>query len=247
MLKLIDHRIITSTAWTDDQKLLKKLNITVCRGVHPPLRPWCIFPLFQISPIVFDKFSDSVENFQNFTFSRKIFRFSFAKISDDLFFPSCFAKIIISPYFHKFPPCFLKIHLLFTCFLCISFSLLLLYFKSIGNSYMWHTLCGHCRCLLLGGHAHPQHRGNIGRVMCKLDDCRCLNVAYNFRSAQRLKGSTGNFVSRCQTIEFLMLLIMFRKRLTSMRSGRRSKAGKEKSTLQRLVQPLLTSHSLQLA
>src|SRR6218665_420375 len=36
-------------------------------------------------------------------------------------FPFCFAKIIIPPYFHKFPPCFRKIHLLFTYFMCISF------------------------------------------------------------------------------------------------------------------------------
>src|SRR6218665_2308644 len=65
-------------------------------------------------PPIFDKFSDSVENVQNFTFSRQISRFSSAKISDDLFlvidqnfeFPlfflfqhisPCFAKIIISP------------------------------------------------------------------------------------------------------------------------------------------------------
>src|SRR6218665_466294 len=79
-----------------------------------------------------EKFSDSVENFPNFTFSRKIFRFSSAKISDDFFlvinhkfrispcFPCfgyislCFAKIIFSPLLSKmYPPIFEK----FTCFL----------------------------------------------------------------------------------------------------------------------------------
>jgi len=44
-------------------------------GPSTPLRPWCIFPLFQISPPISDKFSDSVENFQNVTFSWKQFRF----------------------------------------------------------------------------------------------------------------------------------------------------------------------------
>ena len=92
-------------------------------------------------PPIFDKFSDSVENVQNFTFSRQISRFSSAKISDDLFlvidqnfeFPlfflfqhisPCFAKIIISPTFKNFPPVLEK----FTCFLhtlCVSFSPLL--------------------------------------------------------------------------------------------------------------------------
>src|SRR6218665_1713676 len=65
----------------------------------------------------------------------KKFPFSSAKISDDLFLfrisplfslfrhisTSCFPKIINYPYFQKFPPCFRKTHLLFTCFLCISF------------------------------------------------------------------------------------------------------------------------------
>src|SRR6218665_2104923 len=86
-------------------------------------------PCFRFPPI-FDKFSDSVENFQNVTFSRQNFRFSSAKISDDLFlvidhkfspyFPCfstctpCFAKIIISPpTFKNFLPVFEK----FTCFL----------------------------------------------------------------------------------------------------------------------------------
>ena len=54
------------------------------RGVHPPEAIIHFPPCFRFPPI-FDKFSDSEENFQNFTFSRKFFRFSSAKISDDLF------------------------------------------------------------------------------------------------------------------------------------------------------------------
>ena len=95
------------------------------------------FPPVSDSPI-FEKFSDSVENFLNFTFSRKISRFSSAKISEDFFQPSttnfefppipCFSTfppvsriLLISPYFAKFAPSFRKIHLLFTYFVCISF------------------------------------------------------------------------------------------------------------------------------
>src|SRR6218665_3294460 len=89
-------------------------------------------PCFRFPPAIFDKFSDSVENFQHFTFSRKISRFSSAKFSDDLFFsrrpqisnfplfslfqyiPPYFAKIIISPLLSKISPPVLKE---FTCFL----------------------------------------------------------------------------------------------------------------------------------
>src|SRR6218665_2465050 len=81
-------------------------------------------PRFRFPPI-FDKFSDSVENFQNVTFP--------AKISDDLF--AIDHKFRISPYFPCFPPvsrkllyptlknslCFRKIHLVFTYFMYISF------------------------------------------------------------------------------------------------------------------------------
>ena len=95
---------------------------TVPSGAFIPMRPWCIFPLFQIFPHISEKFSDFQEIFYNFTFSRKISWFSSAKISDDFFlvidhkFPisplfslfryisPCFAKIILSPYFYKFPP-----------------------------------------------------------------------------------------------------------------------------------------------
>src|SRR6218665_2587636 len=94
-------------------------------------------PCFRFPPI-FEKFSDSVENFTNFTFSRKISRFSSAEISDDLILvtdhkfrilPPIFpvsvhfpTKIIISPYFEKFPPVSERFTCFFTCFMCISFS-----------------------------------------------------------------------------------------------------------------------------
>jgi len=91
------------------------------------------FPSVSDFPPIFQKCSDSVGNFQNFTFSRKISFISSPKISDDLLLvidhkfristpifpvsvhlPPCFAKIIIFPYFEKFSPLvFQKI----TCFL----------------------------------------------------------------------------------------------------------------------------------
>src|SRR6218665_2487719 len=52
----------------------------ISRGVHPP-EAMMHFPTCFRFPPIFEKFSDSVENFQNFTFSRKIS----AKISDDHF------------------------------------------------------------------------------------------------------------------------------------------------------------------
>ena len=94
------------------------------------------FPLFQI-PL----FSKTIPNF---TFSRKIYRFSSAKISDDLFqssttnlefplfishvsvhLPRCFAKIIIPPYFYKFPLLFEKNYVCFHTLCVFRFSLLL--------------------------------------------------------------------------------------------------------------------------
>jgi len=70
-------------------------------------------------PPIFKIFSDSMDNFHNFPCSLEMFRFSSAKISvlshqlEILNFPPIFAfhyispyfvKIIISPYFSKFPP-----------------------------------------------------------------------------------------------------------------------------------------------
>src|SRR6218665_2774577 len=130
------HRLYISFGLTD--KSLQWLSSFLSdSGVHPP-EAMMHFPLCFRFPPTLEQFSDSVENFQNFKFSRKISRLSSVKISDDFFshrpqisnFPLfslfqcislCFAKIIISPYFEKFPPCFRKIHLLFTYLMCISF------------------------------------------------------------------------------------------------------------------------------
>ena len=100
-------------------------------GASIPLRPWCISPLFQISPI-FEQFSDSEENFHNFTFSRRFFWFSSAEISDDPFLshrpkisnfppfflfhnisPSVSRKLLFSPLLWQISPVLHK----FTCFL----------------------------------------------------------------------------------------------------------------------------------
>ena len=81
-------------------------------------------PLFQIPPI-FQKFSGSVENLQNCTFSQKMFPFSSAKIYDDLpfsrrpqtsnflpifpvsvHFPPVSRKLLFPPYFEKSSPLF---------------------------------------------------------------------------------------------------------------------------------------------
>jgi len=41
-------------------------------GASISLRPWCISPLFQISPPIFEKFSDSAEHFLSWFSSAKI-------------------------------------------------------------------------------------------------------------------------------------------------------------------------------
>ena len=56
-----------------------------CAGASIPLRPWCNFPPYFRFPIFSKKFQ-TLENFQNVTFSWKISRFSSAKISNDLLF-----------------------------------------------------------------------------------------------------------------------------------------------------------------
>ena len=101
------------------------------RGVHPPLRQWCIFLCFRFLP-VFEKFSDSAENFSNLTFSQKHFsifiyqNFWWPFLVIDLkfrispyfrcfsrpTFPPISRKLLFFPYFLKFPPDFVK----FTCF-----------------------------------------------------------------------------------------------------------------------------------
>jgi len=59
------------------------------------------FPPVSYFPLIFEKFSDSKENFRNFTFSRKISWFSSAEISDD-FFLVIGHKFQISPLFSLF-------------------------------------------------------------------------------------------------------------------------------------------------
>src|SRR6218665_1491124 len=101
--------------------------------------------MMHFSPVsdfpLFSENFQTVENFLNFTFSRKIYRFSSAKISDDFFgffshrpqisnFPPIFPVSVHFPLFREHycfppilpnPPCFRKTHLLFTYFVCISF------------------------------------------------------------------------------------------------------------------------------
>ena len=104
--------------------------------------PWGhdAFPACFRFPPIFEKFSDSVENFQNFTFSEKFsdfhppkFLMTFSLIIARKFRISplfslfryispCFAKIIISPYFEKSPPPFSKNSPAFLHTLCVFFS-----------------------------------------------------------------------------------------------------------------------------
>src|SRR6218665_547168 len=113
------------------------------------------FPPVSDLPLFSTKFSDSVENFQNFTFSRNIFRFSYAKISNDLFLiidhkfrislifalfqyiSLCFAKIIISlPTLKKFPP-------VFENFTCLSHTLCVFRFTQYAH-WVMHLCITHC-------------------------------------------------------------------------------------------------------
>src|SRR6218665_1765553 len=96
----------------------------VSRGVHPP-ETMMHFPPVSDFPPIFENFSDSEENFHNFTFSRQISGFSSAEISDDLFLvidhkfrisslfslfqyisPLFCENYYFSPYFDKFFPLF---------------------------------------------------------------------------------------------------------------------------------------------
>src|SRR6218665_1955747 len=108
-------------------------------GASIPSETMMHFPPVSDFPPVFEKFSDSEENFTNLTFSCKISSFSSAEISDDLFlshrpqilnFPlfslfqyisPCFAKIIIPPSLQNFPPLLDKFTSFLLYFLCISF------------------------------------------------------------------------------------------------------------------------------
>src|SRR6218665_435344 len=101
----------------------------ISRGVHPP-EAMMHFPPVSDFPLFPKHFSDSVDNFPNFTFSRKISQFSSAKVSENYYFPStftnfslllqislCFREIYV--FLHtlcvfRFPPTFTINHLSIT-------------------------------------------------------------------------------------------------------------------------------------
>ena len=102
-------------------------SVLTYRGVHPPWDHDAFPPCFR-------KILRFIGKFLKLYLFPKNSWFSSTEISDDFFlvidqkfwippyfacfstFPPWLAKIIISPYFHKFPPCFRKIHQLFTYF-----------------------------------------------------------------------------------------------------------------------------------
>ena len=113
-----------------------------CRGVHPPWGHDAFPPCFRFP--LFSEYFQTVENFRNFTkfylfqknfsiFIRQNFWWSFFLVIDHKFrispyfpcfgpFPPVSRKLLFPlPTLTNFPPCFRKIHLLFTYFLCISF------------------------------------------------------------------------------------------------------------------------------
>ena len=139
-------------------------------GVPVPLRQNVAFPSVSDFHPISEKVFKLMENFHNFTVSEEISRFSSAKISDDLFFshrqqiwnfPPIFVvsvhfpyfwKIIISPYFYKFPSDFVK----FTCFL--------------------HTFCVFRFPLLWPWCIYASHNAHIGRPWPKdYDSLLCLS------------------------------------------------------------------------
>ena len=99
------------------------------------------FPLVSDFPLFSKKIPTLWKIFKIVRFLVKISRFSSARISDDLFlflvidhkfrifpyfscfskFPPCFAKNYHFPLLFQISPCFRKIHMLFTYFMCISF------------------------------------------------------------------------------------------------------------------------------
>ena len=114
------------------------LNCRPTQGRPSPLRPWCISPPVSDFPLCFLKILRFFVKFLTFylfpkkfpIFIRQNFWWPFFLVITNFEFPPYFAsfstfppgfaKIIISPYFHKCTPCFRKIHQLFTNFVCIS-------------------------------------------------------------------------------------------------------------------------------
>ena len=113
--------------------LLRKISGTLNPEASIPLRPWCISPLFQISPYFSKKFRTLKKIFAIWLFPRKISWFSYTKISDDLF-------LVIDHIFRISP--------LFSLFQYISplfrenyfFPLLLQIFPPILGTCFLHTL-----------------------------------------------------------------------------------------------------------
>ena len=108
------------------------------QGRPSPLRPWCIFPLFQISPLFSKNYQSLCKIFKILSFPEKFLDFHPTKFLMTFFShwpqisnsPPIFPVSVhfplsrenyYFPYFEKFPLCFRKIHLLFTYFMCISF------------------------------------------------------------------------------------------------------------------------------
>ena len=114
-------------------------NLLKTAGASTPSEAMMHFPPCLRFPPYFREIFRLCGKCSNFTFSRKISRFSSAKISDDLFlvidhkfqispvfpvpvhFPPVSRKLLFLPYFDKFPLCFRKFHQLFAYFMCISF------------------------------------------------------------------------------------------------------------------------------
>src|SRR6218665_1396480 len=88
-------------------------------GASIPSEAMMHFPPVSDFPPIFEKFSESVENFQNFTFSEKFLDFHPPKFLMTFFSPVVSQKLFFPPF--KNSPCFRKILLPFTYFMCISF------------------------------------------------------------------------------------------------------------------------------
>src|SRR6218665_3513254 len=95
----------------------------------PPVSDFPLFSksfmiLLEISKIL--PFPEKISDFHppkflmTFFYSSTTNYFEFLPILPVLvYFPPDWRKLLFPPYFHKFPPCFRKIHQLFTYFLCL--------------------------------------------------------------------------------------------------------------------------------
>src|SRR6218665_2954486 len=108
-------------------------SVSTTRGVHPPGAMMHFLPCFRISPY-FQTFFRLCGIFSQFDLFPQNVPFSSAKISDEfespqfslnIKFPPNFGKVIIPPYFLKFPSDLEKFTVFLTYFMCFSFPLLL--------------------------------------------------------------------------------------------------------------------------